>query len=221
MGPPCAPAAVKSLATTTQDVRLPAGVQLGSKPGGKECMAALGFVEVGEEAEGEGPALVMHSIPSELPQVKSLLERAIPGASQPAPAPSPAAAGAAAAAARPWAGPAAAATAGSNAGGAGAGTGAAANVDAAALAQALAAVMRNAGAGAGGAAAPAGGPGTAAGAGRGAPAGTQQQNPAAGGGPRAGPPGRRVLRLSPAVLARMLEKVLRDGGFGAPPAAAP
>jgi hypothetical protein len=172
-------------------------LQLGSKVGGMECMAAIGFQERQEEGEGEGEiVLTMDGIPAELPQVKALLAQALAGAS--------AAGGAAAPSAAPSAAPAGAQPL--PAAGVAAGAGGAGSVDAAALARALAGAMSVGGG------VPPGAPGATA-------HGSRRPTGAELAGAR-GAGGRRIIRVTPAMLARMarmLETVLLEGGFGGPP----
>lgn len=161
--------------------------QLGSKPGGRECMRALGFNEIMEAGEA---VFVMGEVPPELGAVKSLLQQAVaqgeaaaaataraaaPAPAVPAPAAQQQAAGTGAVAAAPAptvasAGPA---------------------LDSAALARALTAATAAA---SGGSAAPPAAPGPAAG---------RQQRP-------------RVLRVTPAKLARALEQMMIRAGIGQP-----
>ncbi|GAB4821159.1 hypothetical protein N2152v2_008205 [Parachlorella kessleri] len=185
--------------------------KLGAKPGGKECMAALGFQERQEEG---GAVLVLEAVPEELPQIKAMLEQALPqaGAATAAAAPvvAPSAAGPPASV---GAGPSARPTASAGRGSAG-NSAAAAAVHAGALARALAAAMGNAGTPpqqppqqqqerlVAGQRTPAGSSGSSG-----------QLGPPDVGGAQARP---RVLRVSPQGLARMLERVLLDGGLGQP-----
>ena len=185
--------------------------RLGCRPGGQECMAAIGFSEIMEAGEA---VLVMTDVPEELPRVRTLLQQAVdqaaaaaagaaaaqlraaaatPPAAQPS-APAPAAAPAPTAATPPAA---------AAAGAAGASQPGASNVDATVLARALAAALGTG----------SGGPGAGASAGAAQTASTLMQ-PAAG----AAAGRRRVIRVSPKGLARVLERVLAEAGIGVAPA---
>ena len=185
-------------------------LQLGSKDGARECMAALGFQE--REEEGEA-VFVMDAVPAELATVTTLLQRAVPGG-QIAERADPAAL------ARMLAAAMAAGPQGAARGPAGAAGPAAAGPAPAAPPAAAGGQVAQASGGSGRQAAaavpapPAAGPGPG-GAGAG---GAHGAAPAGAGGAGAGGPHRRAPRRRLVItvegMARVLERLLLEAGLG-------